>query len=462
MQPLSGTEKTGLGGLSFLCLTILISSWRKDGEPLYASLAISGLAYAFTYCTIRWTGDVFLANGFGGEDKSKKHKPRLPEMMGLICGLVYLLTLIFFLPFAFRRDIVEVTSGGGNKDRVLEAQHIETGRFLHKFPLEKLASYGFAYSTLSSVVILGILDDTFDMRWRHKFFIPAFAALPMLGLYFVDFGVTHVVVPLPLRSYLGELIDLGALYYAYMAAISIFCPNSINILAGVNGIEVGQSLVIALLIALNDVLYLLPTVQQPHPAAESHLFSIYLLLPFMGVSLALLKHNWFPAKVFVGDTYCYFAGMVFAVVGILGHFSKTLLLLFIPQVFNFVYSAPQLFKLVPCPRHRMPKFNARTGLLEPSTANPGEAGWKPIRPLIGQVLKILHKLKLVRIVVDETGNVVGTSNLTLLNLWLVWRGPLREDRLALEVLVMQTFCGLAALWTRHFFARMLFAMDNRF
>ena len=47
-------------------------------------------------------------------------------------------------------------------------------------------------------------------------------------------------------------------------------------------------------------------------------------------SLALMKHNAFPSKVFVGDTYCYFAGMTFAVVGILGHFSKTMLLLFIP------------------------------------------------------------------------------------------------------------------------------------
>ncbi|EMF10628.1 UDP-GlcNAc-1-phosphate transferase [Sphaerulina musiva SO2202] len=461
MQPLSGTETTALASISFACLTVLVSSWRNDGEPLYASLAISGLAYAFTYCTIRWTGDVFIKQGFGGDDRSKKHRPRLPEMMGLVCGLVYLLTLIFFLPFAFRRAFVEVTSDAWNKERTLEAQQIETGRFLHKFPLEKLASYGFAYSTLASVIILGILDDTFDMRWRHKFFIPAFAALPMLGLYFVDFGVTHVVVPLPLRGYLGELVDLGAIYYAYMAAISIFCPNSINILAGVNGIEVGQSLVIAMLIALNDVLYLLPTVQQPHPAAESHLFSIYLLLPFVGVSLALLKHNWFPAQVFVGDTYCYFAGMVFAVVGILGHFSKTLLLLFIPQVFNFVYSAPQLFKLVPCPRHRMPRFNARTGLLEPSTAHPAEDGWKDMRPIVGEVLKVLHQVKLVRVAVDETGKVIETSNLTLLNLWLVWRGPLREDRLALEVLAMQTVCGLVALWTRHFFARMLFAMDNR-
>lgn len=64
----------------------------------------------------------------------------------------------------------------------------------------------------------------------------------------------------------------------------------------------------------------------------------------------------YPAKVFVGDTFCYFSGMTFAVVGILGHFSKTMLLFFIPQVFNFLYSLPQLFKIIPCPRHRMPRL----------------------------------------------------------------------------------------------------------
>lgn len=282
----------------------------------------------------------------------------------------------------------------------------------------------------------------------------------MLGLYFVDFGVTHVVVPVPLQPYFGDLIDLGGLYYLYMAAISIFCPNSINILAGINGIEVGQSLVIACLIVLNDSLYLLPTMHQPHPAADSHLFSIYLLLPFIGVSLALLIHNWYPSKVFVGDTYCYFAGMVFAVVGILGHFSKTLLLLFIPQILNFVYSAPQLFAVVPCPRHRLPRFNARTGLLEPSVATFSEE--KPLRPLVGEALKLLHRLGLLRIEVNKHGRVTQTTNLTILNLWLVWRGPLKEDRLATEILAMQTAVGLFGLWCRHSLARWLFAIDNRF
>jgi len=71
---------------------------------------------------------------------------------------------------------------------------------------------------------------------------------------------------------------------------------------------------------------------------QNHLFSLTIMIPFLLTTLALLKHNAYPSKVFVGDTFCYFAGMTFAVVGILGHFSKTLLLLFIPQLINFVLS----------------------------------------------------------------------------------------------------------------------------
>ena len=47
--------------------------------------------------------------------------------------------------------------------------------------------------------------------------------------------------------------------------------------------------------------------------------------------------------------------MTMAVCGILGHFSKTLMLFFLPQILNFLYSLPQLAKLWPCPRHRLPR-----------------------------------------------------------------------------------------------------------
>ena len=97
---------------------------------------------------------------------------------------------------------------------------------------------------------------------------------------------------------------------------------------------------------------------------QNHLFSLTLMIPFLCTTLALLKKNSFPSKVFVGDTFCYFAGMAFAVVGVLGHFSKTMLLFFIPQIMNFVLSLPQLFGVIHCPRHRLPKFNLRTYQLE--------------------------------------------------------------------------------------------------
>ncbi|PYH74601.1 UDP-N-acetylglucosamine--dolichyl-phosphate N-acetylglucosaminephosphotransferase [Aspergillus vadensis CBS 113365] len=453
---LSRQETWRLFALVGACVGILLNTFQGDGAPLVASLAFSGIAFAVTFSMIRWLVPVFLKAGLKGRDMAKPRRPEIPETMGAVCAIVYLLALIFFIPFAFYKDIVAATSGGGNRDVVIEVEHVETGRMLHRFPHGKLASYLSGLLSLQCIVILGIGDDLLDIRWRHKVLIPAFGAIPMLIVYFVDFGVTQVVVPVPLQPYLGSTIDLGWLYYAYMAAVAIFCPNSINMLAGINGVEVAQSLVIAVLLIANDVLYLAPITPYPHPATDSHLFSLYFLLPFVGVSVALLCHNWYPSKVFVGDTYCYFAGMVFAVVGILGHFSKTLLLLFIPQIFNFLYSTPQLFNLIPCPRHRLPKFNSVTGLLDASVTE-----WTvPPSPLVATALNLLHTLRLVRVTKNEQGQIIESTNLTILNLWLVWAGPMKENQLAWSMVAVQTFCGLAGLFVRHRLALLVFREDN--
>merc|ERR1711942_520020 len=100
-----------------------------------------------------------------------------------------------------------------------------------------------------------------------------------------------------------------------------------------------------------------------------HKFSLYFLFPYLATSLPLLYYNWYPSQVFPGDTFCYFSGMTLAVVAILGHFSKTLLLFFLPQIVNFLYSCPQLFHLVPCPRHRLPKYDKEADTVTTSTAH---------------------------------------------------------------------------------------------
>ena len=86
------------------------------------------------------------------------------------------------------------------------------------------------------------------------------------------------------------------------------CPLHYFSVVGINGLEAGQSFVIGAAILTANVLEL----RDGAVAASPHLFSALLALPFLGTTAGLLSHNVFPASVFVGDTFCYFAGMTFA------------------------------------------------------------------------------------------------------------------------------------------------------
>lgn len=440
-----------LKSVGFIVLGALLVFNTQD-DSLITSIGFSLLGGTITYNLIPIMGPLFISKGFSGKDLSKVDKPVIPETMGAVSSLVYLFCMYFFVPFMFYKYLVTDTSGGGNRDTGVEEE--QTGSLNYIFPHNKLAEYLSAILSLQSMLILGVADDIFDIRWRNKFFMPAIAAIPLLIVYYVDFGVTKVVIP-PFLG-LGESVDLGFLYYGYMCAVAIFCPNSINIYAGVNGLEVGQVVSMAICVIVNDLYYIF-WFPIDHPARESHLFSMYLLVPLLGVSVGLLMRNWFPAQAFVGDTFCYFSGMVFAVVGILGHFSKTLLMFFIPQIFNFVYSVPQLFKIVDCPRHRLPKLNPETGLLEPSRA---EIKPSKRKPLVVAALKLLAKLGLVGLWIDEKNDKFEISNLTLINLVLVRLGPMREDHLCTVLMLIQVAVGIASIIVRHWAAALLFGRDN--
>ena len=67
-------------------------------------------------------------------------------------------------------------------------------------------------------------------------------------------GGTGIAVPLPLQSLgLPGYLELGLLYKVYMVMLVVFCTNAINILAGVNGLEAGQTFVIACAVMFHNV-----------------------------------------------------------------------------------------------------------------------------------------------------------------------------------------------------------------
>lgn len=74
--------------------------------------------------------------------------------------------------------------------------------------------------------------------------------------------------------------------------LAVFCTNAINILAGINGLEVGQSIVIALSIIIFDIIEL------RGDQYKAHSFALSIMIPYFATTLALLKHNW---QVFRGS-----------------------------------------------------------------------------------------------------------------------------------------------------------------
>lgn len=309
---------------------------------------------------------------------------------------------------------------------------------------EQLTIFNSALFSICFMVFLGYTDDTLDLKWRYKLILPTVASLPLLVSYS---GSTAVYIPPMFRfllmqggelttlgsiidifavvdtGALGAIIELKYLFLVFMGMLAVFCTNAINILAGINGLECGQAFVIAVSI----LFFKLYDVLMGH-AGENQMFALIMIVPFIGTSLGLLRHNWYPSSVFVGDTFCYFSGMTFAVIGIHGHFSKSLLLLFIPQIFNFVYSVPQLFKLIPCPRHRLPKINPVTGLLNCSTfpCESQQYRWLKVHP-----------------------NDTECPNCTLICFVLRLTGPLNERVLTLTLLFIQLCCSAVAFYIRY-------------
>lgn len=141
--------------------------------------------------------------------------------------------------------------------------------------------------------------------------------------------------------------------------------------------------------------------------------------------------------------------MTFAVVGILGHFSKTLVLFFLPQIFNFLYSCPQLFRLVDCPRHRMPRLQKETGLLQCSTVS-FDSAKKPPSVLARVVLRLLEAVGLLKVFRrDSEGQIAECNNLTLINLVLAHLGPMSERNTTISVLIIQVLSSILAFFIRY-------------
>jgi len=142
------------------------------------------------------------------------------------------------------------------------------------------------------VMVLGLMDDRFGLDWKLR-----------LG---VEFGVAAAVV-YGLNLHLTAYIDLPWLTSLLSVFWIVMLINSFNMLDNMDALSGGVAAIICAMLSV----MLLSTPESSK--GQPQLFVATMMLTLLGGLLGFLRHNWPPAKIFMGDAGSYFVGYWIAV-----------------------------------------------------------------------------------------------------------------------------------------------------
>ena len=179
------------------------------------------------------------------------------------------------------------------------------------------------FALLSVVLILSIVGLTDDLLgWKNnglsmrvRLLLAAAASIPLVV---INAGTHTMALP-----FIGA-VDFGILYPLLLIPLAVVgVGTTYNFLAGFNGLEAGQGILI--LSFLSFVSYISGS---PWLAAVG--------LCMVGALVGFYYFNKVPAKVFPGDIITYSIGALIAGMAILGNFEKIAFVIFIPYIIEVV------------------------------------------------------------------------------------------------------------------------------
>ncbi len=148
---------------------------------------------------------------------------------------------------------------------------------------------------------IGLLDDILGWKKGVPQWVRVVSTIPAaLPLMIAKYNAYIVHVPFLGVLYLGPLFPLLVVPLGVMGA-----SNAYNMLAGYNGLEAGLGLVLFSFTAA-------------FAAAKGLWFTTYASLVMAAALAAFLYFNWYPARVFPGNTMTYAVGAYYAGVVVLG------------------------------------------------------------------------------------------------------------------------------------------------
>lgn len=170
----------------------------------------------------------------------------------------------------------------------------------------------------------------------------AIAALYLLSLYL--FGIRTTIVTIP---FIGQL-NLGIFYYPFMIFVIVGFVNAVNLTDGIDGLAASVTFMVAVgYMAMSSILM--------------YTLTGLVSMALAGGCLGFLVWNFYPAKVFMGDTGSLFlGGMVVALAFAIGQPLILILvgvvywieaLSVILQVISYKTTGKRIFKMSPIHHH---------------------------------------------------------------------------------------------------------------
>jgi UDP-GlcNAc:undecaprenyl-phosphate/decaprenyl-phosphate GlcNAc-1-phosphate transferase len=165
----------------------------------------------------------------------------------------------------------------------------------------------------SAIVILtGILDDMFELSAKIKFLAQIIAAAVVIFYG----GVQVEFINLPFS---GGQLEFGFLSIPITFLWIVGITNAINLIDGLDGLAAGVSSIALITISVMAILI-------PNP------FVVVMGAILLASTLGFLIFNFYPAKIFMGDTGALFLGYMIAVLSLLGFKNVTMISLIIPVI----------------------------------------------------------------------------------------------------------------------------------
>ncbi len=226
------------------------------------------------------------------------------------------------------------------------AMDIPNERKVHKIPIPRLGGLGiflgflFGYILFGEqsiqmnsiligsfiIILFGVMDDISPLGAKTKFLGQILAAC--IVVFYGNITIGNATI-------FGLVLNFGWWSYLITILFIVGCINIINLIDGLDGLSGGTCAIFYATIGIIAFM-------------QGSINALGMTLTFImfGCTLGFLYHNFYPAKIFAGDSGSMFQGFMIAVISLLGFKTTAMISLFVPVCILGIPILDTLFAII--------------------------------------------------------------------------------------------------------------------